>query len=98
MSPLEAFHLAVDRAGSQSGFERKTGMAQQRVSYALKHGKHLPGEFVLKAEAATGVSRHALRPDLYPRNLPDGAHSAAVGQRGTDVSCDRNVVLQRGAL
>lgn len=25
-----------------------------------------PAEYVLKIEAATGVSRHELRPDLYP--------------------------------
>ncbi|AYY98831.1 chaperone [Burkholderia multivorans] len=29
---------------------------------------HVPAERVLAIEAATGVSRHELRPDLYPSN------------------------------
>ena len=27
----------------------------------------MPAEYVLRTEAATGVSRHDLRPDIYPR-------------------------------
>lgn len=67
--PIAAFAAAVEAAGGQSAFERLTGMSQQRISYRLGKGMPLPGEFVLKAEARTGISRHDLRPDIYPREI-----------------------------
>ena len=33
----------------------------------LQQSKQLPAEYVLLVEAKTGVSRHDLRPDIYPR-------------------------------
>jgi DNA-binding transcriptional regulator YdaS (Cro superfamily) len=63
---IEAFRFAIEQAGSQTKFAEATGMSQQLVSYYLSKNKPLPAEFVLKAEEATGVSRHELRPDLYP--------------------------------
>ncbi len=60
----------------------------------------MPAEFVLKAEAATGVSRHDLRPDIYPVEVPHAppawhgldrgeAHNhfqnSAILQRNTDL-------------
>ena len=53
--------------GNQSAFARAIGTSQQLVSYWLRNNKALPAEFVLPTEAATGISRHDLRPDLYPR-------------------------------
>jgi len=38
-------------------------------SQAISQWKRVPAERVLLVEAATGISRHDLRPDLYP--LPD---------------------------
>jgi DNA-binding transcriptional regulator YdaS (Cro superfamily) len=64
---IEAFKRAIDLAGSQTKFAEATGMTQQLVSYYVKHSKPIPAEFVLAAEAAFGVSRHDLRPDIYPR-------------------------------
>ncbi|WP_242148887.1 transcriptional regulator [Sphingomonas sp. BAUL-RG-20F-R05-02] len=61
-SPLA---LAVRKAGSQSAFGRLLGKSQSTVREWLK--RELPPEFVLKVEAQTGVSRHDLRPDIYPR-------------------------------
>lgn len=34
----------------------------------LAEGRPLAPEHVLTVEAATGVSRHDLRPDIYPRD------------------------------
>ena len=34
---------------------------------AISQWERVPSERVLDVEAATGVSRHDLRPDLYPR-------------------------------
>ncbi|SEM73042.1 Putative antitoxin of toxin-antitoxin system, YdaS/YdaT [Sphingomonas gellani] len=53
--------------GRQSGFARLIGRSQPYVHKLLQDGKRLPGEYVLTVEAATGVSKHDLRPDLYPR-------------------------------
>lgn len=62
-----ALKQAVERSGGQSAFARLHGISQPTVWAWLKHGKSLPAEFVLKTEAETGISRHDLRPDLYPR-------------------------------
>lgn len=61
-----ALERAVDLAGSQSKFAAAIGTSQQLVSYWLANSKPLPAEFVLATEAALGVSRHDLRPDIYP--------------------------------
>ena len=39
---------------------------QVLVSRWLNQSKQLPAEYVLTAEADTGISRHWLRPDIYP--------------------------------
>lgn len=67
-SAHEALRRAVGVAGNQTAFERLTGAKQQKVSVWLRDRKVLPGEYVLAAERETGVSRHDLRPDLYPRD------------------------------
>lgn len=65
-------HSAFKRAlqkfdDNQSAFAAAIGTSQQRVSWLLKNEKAMPAELVLAAEAATDISRHDLRPDLYPR-------------------------------
>lgn len=47
---------------------RLVGVSQAAVWQWLKDEKPLPAEHVLAVEAATGVSRHNLRPDIYPRD------------------------------
>lgn len=70
---FEALTAAVARAGSQAAFARICGVSQPGVWKWLQSGKRLPAEYVLVVEAATGVSRHLLRPDIYPRDLPKPA-------------------------
>jgi DNA-binding transcriptional regulator YdaS (Cro superfamily) len=70
LEPPEALRLAVERAGTQRRLADLLGVRQPAVSKWLKHGKLLPPEHVLKVEASTGVSRHLLRPDLYPTEDP----------------------------
>lgn len=53
-------------AGGQSGLARICGVGQPAVWKWLQSGKRLPPVHVLKVEVATGVSRHLLRPDIYP--------------------------------
>ncbi len=78
-SPHDALKGVVERIGSQSATGRMLGVSQAAVWEWLKKGKALPAEHVLTAERETGVSRHDLRPDLYPREpheLPDMAIDA----------------------
>lgn len=53
---------AIDAAGGVTALARALGLSQPTVSA----WRRAPSERVLSVEAATGVSRHALRPDLYP--------------------------------
>lgn len=64
-SPHEALKAALAKAGSQSALARICGVAQPTVWKWLQT-KRLPPLYVLTVEAATGVSRHHLRPDIYP--------------------------------
>ena len=62
-----ALQQACEAAGGQKSLAARIGVTQSMVWYWLSRSRRgVPGEFVLPIEAATGVSRHALRPDLYP--------------------------------
>lgn len=66
-TPFRALEAAVAKAGSQSELARICGVSQTAVWKWLQSSKRMPAEYVRMAEAATGVSRHDLRPDIYPR-------------------------------
>lgn len=55
---------------SQTKAAAAFGTSQQNLSKLIRHGRMCPPTHVLKVEAATGISKHDLRPDIYPR---DGA-------------------------
>ena len=63
---LDALKRAVDAAGGQASLARAVGVSQPSVWHWLNKSGRLPAEYVIPTEAATGVSRHELRPDLYP--------------------------------
>ncbi|WP_137681152.1 transcriptional regulator [Aurantiacibacter suaedae] len=69
-TPYEALRKATEIAGSQTAFANICGVGQPAVWKWLQSAKRLPAEHVLKVEAATGVSRHDLRPDIYPPVSP----------------------------
>lgn len=53
---------------NQSELARICGVSQPTVWGWINKGRGIiPGEYVLSVEKETGVSRHDLRPDLYPR-------------------------------
>lgn len=58
----EALKRAVENAGGQAEFARLIGITAQAVS----QWDEVPPLRVLKVESVSGVSRHELRPDLYP--------------------------------
>lgn len=64
---LGALKSAVEQMGGQSATARLLKVSQAAVWKWLDEGKMLPAEHVLTIEAATQISRHDLRPDIYPR-------------------------------
>lgn len=94
-----AFRESVARAGSQSAFSRQVGVLQQTVSNLLARGDVLPAEYVLRAEESFGVSRHVLRPDIYPlvatsASSPSEDQAIAAVRANTDF--DRAAKMKRG--
>jgi DNA-binding transcriptional regulator YdaS (Cro superfamily) len=85
LTPLLSLREAVNIVGSQSATARLLGVTQAAVWGWLNRGTALPAEHVLALEAASGVSKHALRPDIYgadaspraaqakPANIDDSA-------------------------
>lgn len=58
---------------SQSEMARALGVTQPTIWHWLNKSRRVPAEYVLKVEEKTGVSRHDLRPDLYPREATPAA-------------------------
>jgi DNA-binding transcriptional regulator YdaS (Cro superfamily) len=56
---------AIKLAGGQSELSRRLGLTPQAVQSWTIHG--IPAKWVIRVEKETGVSRHELRPDIYPR-------------------------------
>ena len=74
---LLSLQTAIRRAGSNAALGRLIGVSATSVWKMLNRAKQASAEYVLKIESATGVSRHDLRPDLYPREDPPAQPSAA---------------------
>lgn len=66
ISTQEALQRLEAAAGSQSALARALGVSQPTVWHWLNVTRRIPAEKVLKAESLYGVSRHELRPDIYP--------------------------------
>ena len=101
LSPFQALQMAVQRAGGQAATSRICGVSQPAVWKWLQSGKRLPAEHVLAVEAETGVSKHLLRPDIYPLSLPSegidpGEECGGIlPPQPATVACTRIVTLQR---
>ena len=65
---MEALEKAVELAGGQTALASCIGVKQTHVWNWLNRDKRVPAERVIAIEQATHgrVSRHALRPDIYP--------------------------------
>tara|TARA_B100000586_G_C19912435_1_gene343752 strand:- start:454 stop:678 length:225 start_codon:yes stop_codon:yes gene_type:complete len=68
-----ALEKAIKIAGAQTKLSQAIGSSQQNISYWLRTGKVAPDKVIL-IERVTGVSRHELRPDIYP---PEDTKQAA---------------------
>jgi len=67
LSRYEALIACRDKAGSDTQMGRDLGITQPTMWRIINQTKQLPDVHVLPAERLYGVSRHDLRPDLYPR-------------------------------
>lgn len=72
---LEALGRAVEAAGGQAALARalaeRSGrpVRQGHVWSWMHRTGRIPAEYTLEIERLTGVSRHELRPDIYPRDV-----------------------------
>jgi DNA-binding transcriptional regulator YdaS (Cro superfamily) len=64
MKPLED---AINKIGTQTKLAKLIGVRQSNISNWLYRDKKIPAEHVLAIEKVTGISRHVLRPDIYPK-------------------------------
>lgn len=62
---LKALHRAIKTAGSMRKLGELIGCTTGQINM-WKQRENVPSKYVLAIENATGVSRHLLRPDLYP--------------------------------
>lgn len=65
---IKALEKAIRIAGSQFALARAIGMKQQTVNWWIRKSKKVPAPYVIKIEKALNgaVTRHELRPDIYP--------------------------------
>lgn len=64
---MNALQRAIEVAGGQTALAKKIKTSQGHVWAWLNRDKKVPAEYVLPIERATGISRHELRPDIYPK-------------------------------
>lgn len=56
---------AVAKAGGRSRVAKMFDVTEEAVRQWALPGRRVPAECVLELEAASGVSRYAIRPDVY---------------------------------
>jgi DNA-binding transcriptional regulator YdaS (Cro superfamily) len=64
----EFIQLAIDAVGGVSQLAKLCKVSYQAVQKWQATGRP-PAERVLEIERVTGISRHDLRPDIYPREF-----------------------------
>jgi TorA maturation chaperone TorD len=69
---------AIAAAGGMDAFQSAMNVARRTVFLWKQQG--VPAERVPEIEAATGISRHALRPDLWPAGSPLAADPLREGR------------------
>jgi len=63
---------AVKAAGGPSVVAKKLGISRQAVAMWYLDSGRIPVEWVRQVERLSGISRAALRPDIYDDEPPDG--------------------------
>jgi DNA-binding transcriptional regulator YiaG len=66
---MNAIATAIEKSGAgQAGIARLLGVSPQAVNQWVSGSRPVPSRHVLAIEAATGISRHQLRPDVFGGN------------------------------
>ena len=68
-TPVDAMREAARLAGSQLALVQACGLTTQGAFQRWLRTGRVPAEHVLTIERSFGVSRHRLRPDLYPPEM-----------------------------
>lgn len=68
LTRYEALTACLAKAGTQARMASDLEVSQGTISNWINRSRRMPAEYVLKAEELYGVSRHDLRPDIYPRD------------------------------
>lgn len=97
LAAVDAFRKALAIAGTQTAFASAVGLKQQTVSNLIARGDVLPPHAVLAAERNYGISRHVLRPDIYPPVITSGPlpTGAVVETSKASVAFDSPAELKR---
>jgi DNA-binding transcriptional regulator YdaS (Cro superfamily) len=68
LTGIDALRCAKNLLGSEKAVATAAGVSQPSVNHILQKGKRVPAEWCIPIEQATDgkVTRHQLRPDLYP--------------------------------
>ena len=61
-----ALKNAIATAGGTTALARAVGVKPPTIHVWLRSTGRIPARRVIAVEAATGISRHELRPDIYP--------------------------------
>lgn len=64
---MKGIHTAIKKSDGIQQLADLIGISYQAVYKWQAPGGTVPAERVLEIERLTGVSRHDLRPDIYPR-------------------------------
>lgn len=80
LTQFEALMKAIDIVGTQTALARECDVSVTTVWKWVKSAKRVSAEYVLRVEAASGVSRHALRPDIYPPEIDLALPPSAIGE------------------
>lgn len=64
---MEKPQTPIEKAIKESGGGAALALALNLTRQAVYQWKTVPPQHVLEVERISGVSRHDLRPDLYPR-------------------------------
>ncbi|HGM5918304.1 TPA: transcriptional regulator [Stenotrophomonas maltophilia] len=63
---MRAILEAVEKTeGGQAALARRLGVSPQQLNQWVKAARPVPPKHALSIERVTGVSRHALRPDVF---------------------------------
>lgn len=92
---LEAFEAALAHYGTQEKMADAIGVHQTSIGRALQSSKEVRAEWVLQIEKDTGISRHELRPDIYPIEPPKSLDGENIAGEWLDDYGKQHPILDR---